>query len=127
MTSIPDHAPIDEGDGVAAWTAPDGTRHRLHTDPDEAADFMSTADAIAAGREDLRMILDSTALWFEEVTAAGLPISQAVGFLTNRMEAELESLVGLLLEDRLTDHVQQILAPYGDDDDTTTTDTTETP
>ena len=121
MTSIPDHAPIDEGDGVAAWTDTDGTRHRLHTDPEEAADFLATADAIASGREDLRMILDSTALWFEEVTAAGLPISLAVSFLTNRIDAELEAMVGLLLEDRLTDRVQQILAPYGDDDDTTTT------
>jgi hypothetical protein len=121
MSNVPDHAPIDEGDGVAAWTAPDGTRHRLHTDPDEAADFMATADAIATGRKSLRVILDTTAFWLEEVTEAGLPISEAASFLHNRIEAEIEAMVGLHLADRLKDHVDQILAPYGDDD------TTETP
>lgn len=116
MTTIPDHAPIDEGDGVAAWTAPDGTRHRLHTDPDEAAAFFAQANALAAGRDDLRMILDGTAMWLEEVTEAGLPVSEAVAFLARRIGRELEELTHLLIEDRLGDHVQQILSQYGDDD-----------
>ena len=117
MTTVPDHTPaMDEGSGVVSWTDPDGRRHHLHTDPEEAAAFFASSNALAAGRVDLRMILNAAAFWLEAVTDAGLPPDEAVAFLAGRMGRELENLARLLVDGRLGPYVEQLLAELPDPD-----------
>ena len=119
MNITPDHSPtMDEGSGVVSWTDPEGRQHHLHTDPEESASFLSFSNALVAGRDDLRMILDSTAFWMESVTDAGLPPADAVDFIKGRVNRELEQLTRLLVDGRLTTYVEQLLsqAPETDED-----------
>jgi hypothetical protein len=115
MSTVPDHTPtMDEGSGVMSWTGPDGRRHHLHTDPEEAAAFFARSNALAAGREDLRMILNASAFWLEAVTDAGLPPAEAVDFLAGRIGREVEQLTRLLVDGRLTAYVEQLLSELPD-------------
>lgn len=115
MTAVPDHTPtMDEGSGVVSWTDPDGRQHHLHTDPEEAAEFFACSNALAAGRNELRMILDASAFWLEAVTDAGLPPADALGFLTGRIGRELENLARLLVDGRLTPFVELLLSEVPD-------------
>jgi hypothetical protein len=118
MTTVPDHTPaMDQGSGVVSWTAPDGRRHHLHTDPEEAAAFFAYSNALAAGRVDLRMILNASAFWLEAVTDAGLAPAEAVDFLAGRVGRELENLARLLVDGRLGAYVEQLLSEVADPDE----------
>jgi hypothetical protein len=117
MSTVPNHTPtMDEGSGVVSWTDPDGRRHNLHTDPAEAAAFFARSSALAAGREDLRMILNASAFWLEAVTDAGLPPAEAVEFLAARVGREVEQLIRLLVDGRLGAYVEQLLSEVADPD-----------
>jgi hypothetical protein len=117
MTTVPDHTPtMNQETGVVCWTDPEGRRHNLHTDPAEAAAFFARSSALAAGREDLRMILNASAFWLEAVTDAGLPPAEAVEFLAARVGREVEQLIRLLVDGRLGAYVEQLLSEVADPD-----------
>ena len=92
--------------GVITATDADGTTHHFHTDEQEARQFAFASMCLAAGRDELFLLLYSDACpayaaqrqedgrndeqlkadWLTKVTAAGMPEAAALRFLTARLE-----------------------------------------
>ena len=92
--------------GVITATDADGTRHHFHTDPVEARQFAVASMCLAAGRDELFLLLYSNdcpqyaaqrhedgrsdeqlrADWLSKVSGAGMPKAAALQFLNARLE-----------------------------------------
>jgi hypothetical protein len=92
--------------GVITATDDDGLTHHFHTQPDEAHEFFRSVQALAAGREELGLLLtyqgspthsarcqhdgrsdeELKSAWLRKVTDAGLSKEAALKFLAERLK-----------------------------------------